>query len=124
MKNNNQLNIKEHSLMQNLLFCMKNTIDCYPLLLLWCLLAVLSNVGVPVLATFLPKVVIEKVTSGASLENLVAATLLFTLGIAVLSGFKHFWSKFVYYHKYKMNAFYLRKVANKGLTTDYCNQEN
>jgi ATP-binding cassette subfamily B protein len=110
-------------MIKNIAFCLKNTVDCYPLLLLWCLLAVVTNTGLPILFTFLPKVVIERITSGGSLESLVTVTFAFTLSIAVLSGFKRFWDKYVYHHKFKMNSFYLRKVANKGMSTDYCNQE-
>jgi ATP-binding cassette subfamily B protein len=119
----NELNVYEYPMIKNIAFCLKNTVDCYPLLLLWCLLAVVTNTGLPILFTFLPKVVIERITSGGSLESLVTVTFAFTLSIAVLSGFKRFWDKYVYHHKFKMNSFYLRKVANKGMSTDYCNQE-
>ena len=37
---------------------------------------------------------------------------------------KKFIEKMIYWHRFKMNSFYLRMVAHKGLTTDYPNQEN
>lgn len=122
-KSSNELDVKEHSVIKNTFFCLKNTVDCYPQLLIWCLFAILANVGIPILSTFLPKIVIEKIISGDSMQNLIRVTLTFTLSIAVLSGLKRFFEKYVYHHKFKMNSFYLRKVANKGMTTDYCNQE-
>lgn len=115
---------KKYSITQNIAYCIRNTRDCYPLLLLWCLLLVGTNVLIPVLNMFLPKVVIEKITSGDSLEQLVAATLIFTVVLAIFSGLQRFLEKYVYWHKHKMNTFYMHKVAGKGLTTDYANQEN
>lgn len=50
-------------------------------------------------------------------------TLYFTISIAAITGLQGFGKKCVYWHKYKMNTYYLRKAADKGLTTDYCNQE-
>lgn len=119
----NELNIKEYSVIKNMLYCLKCTVNHYPLLLLFCACAVLVNVMLPVLATYLPKVVIDKITSGDNLKNLIIVVLAFTLSIAVLSGFKRFIEKYIYGQKFRMNTFYTRKVANKGMTTDYCNQE-
>lgn len=122
-KLSNELNAKEYSITKNILFCLKNTLECYPLLLLWCGLAVVVNVMLPVLAIFLPKVVIEKITNGSSVEELIITTLVFMLSTAVLLGVKRFFEKYISFQKFRMNTFYTCKVANKGLTTDYCNQE-
>lgn len=119
----NELNVKEYPVIKNILFCLNSTMLCYPQLLLWCLFAVLVNVALPVLSIFLPKVVIEKITSGDSMKNLMIAVGAFMLSIAVLSGFKWFMEKYISIQKFRMNTFYTRKVANKGMTTDYCNQE-
>lgn len=45
-------------------------------------------------------------------------------GVAVLSAASEFLKKYFYFHKYKMNTYYMKCVSEKGLTTDYCNQEN
>jgi ATP-binding cassette subfamily B protein len=87
-------------------------------------LAVFINISLPLLTTFLTKVVIEAIIEKSDLKYLMVVTLVFTLSIAILSGFKRFAEQYVYQHRFKMNSFYLRKVANKGLTTDYLNQEN
>lgn len=122
-KKSNELNVKEYSLIQNFIFCIKNTVKCYPLLLLLCSFLVLINTAIPILTTFLPKVVIEEITSGDSLEHLVFIVLVFMLSIAILSGLKLFFEKYIYFEKYRMNTYYIQNVANKGMTTDYCNQE-
>ncbi|HKL99777.1 MAG TPA: ABC transporter ATP-binding protein [Mobilitalea sp.] len=109
--------------MDNLRFCIKNTIECYPLLLLWCFLVVITNTAISVITTFLPKIVIEKLTLGENLKSTITVTVILTLAVAVLSGMKHFFEKYVYHHKYKMNTYYVQKVAIKGMTADYCNQE-
>ena len=41
-----------------------------------------------------------------------------------MSGANKFLTKFIYHQKFRMNTFYLKKAALKGLTTDYINQEN
>ncbi len=119
----NALNAKENPMIDNLLFCVKSTRDCYPPLLIWCGLAALMNVALPVLTTFLPKVVIERITTGGTMDGLIAVILSFTLAMALLSGGKRFAEKYLSHHRYRMNTYYNRKVALKGLTTDYFNQE-
>lgn len=122
-KKANELNIKEYSVIKNMLYCFQCTVSHYPPLLLLCACAVLVNVMLPVLTTYLPKAVIDRITSGDSIKNLIITVLAFTLSIAVLSGFKRFIEKYIYGQKFRMNTFYTRKVAVKGMTTDYCNQE-
>lgn len=114
---------KHFSVFHNIIYCIQNTWTCYPPLLFWCLLFMLTKVALPVLSTFLPKVVIDAVTSGDGILHVAAVTVIFTYSIAVIAGIQGLGQKYVYWHKYKMNTYYLRKVANKGLTTDYCNQE-
>lgn len=115
---------KHYSVFRNILYCIKNTYICYPPLLFWCLLLILTGVALPVLSTFLPKAVIDAVTDGEGVLKPVMITLYFTVSIAAVTGLQGFGKKCVYWHKYKMNTYYLRKAAEKGLTTDYCNQEN
>ncbi|HBN83585.1 MAG TPA: ABC transporter ATP-binding protein [Clostridiales bacterium] len=117
------MNVKEYPVIENIKYCLINTIECYPQLLFWCLLAILINVALPVLSSFLPKVVIEKITSSNGIRNLIFVTLIFMFTIALLSGFKRFVEKYASFLKYRMNTYYTRKVAKKGMTTDYSNQE-
>jgi ATP-binding cassette subfamily B protein len=64
------------------------------------------------------------VTTGQSIYKLGIAILTFMGSIAILSGADIFLTKFIYHQKFRMNTFYLKRVALKGLTTDYINQEN
>lgn len=122
-RNIDELNVKDYSAVSNLIYCLKCTLRHYPPLLLWCALAVLTNVLLPTLTTFLPKAVIDGITSHAPLPHLILTVLAFTVSLAVLTGLKHFLDKLIYWHKYKMNSFYVSKIAHKGMTTDYVNQE-
>lgn len=119
-----EMGITEYSIGRNALFCLKSTFHCYPPLLAWCGIAALTGTALPVLATFLPKAVIERITGGGGMGGLIAVTLAFTLSIALLSGLKRFADGCVENHRFKMNTWYNRLVARKGLTTDYRNQEN
>lgn len=112
-----------YSIIQNVRYCMGSTARyCFPLLC-WCGISILSNAALPVLTTFLPKAVIERITDRGSLAELIAVICVFTGGIALLSGIGKFMTKFIYQEKFRMNSFYLRSLALKGLTTDYVNQE-
>lgn len=119
-----ELNRSHYSVIQNVCYCLRNTAQCYFPLLCLCAIAILINVTLPILSTYLPKTIIEKITGESSLEELITTVLAFTGCIAVLSGANKFFTKFIYHQKYKMNTFYLKRVALKGLTTDYNNQEN
>ena len=120
----NDLNVKEYPVIENIFYCARCTKSHYPPLLWLCAFAVLLNVALPTLTVYLPKIVIDRLTSGVSAETLTVAVLSLTLSIAVLLGLKKFTERLTYFHKFKMNSYYLRKVAEKGMTTDYCNQEN
>lgn len=118
------LNRSQYSVIQNILYCLSNTVQCYYPLLFWCILTILINVLIPVLSTYLPKTVIEIVTTERSFHELTTAILAFMGSIAILSGINKFLTKYIYHQKYRMNTFYLKRVTLKGLTTDYINQEN
>lgn len=119
-----ELNRSQYSVSRNIMYCLNSTVQCYFPLLCWCVLTILINVLISVLSTYLPKTIIEMVTAGRSFRELVFAILAFMGSIAILSGANKFLTKFIYHQKYKMNTFYLKRVALKGLTTDYTNQEN
>lgn len=118
------LNRSHYSVARNILYCLGNTARCYFPLLCWCILAILINVTLSLFSTYLPKTVIESITAKQPLRDLVTILLAFTGSIAILSGINKFLTKFIYHQKFRMNTFYLKRVALKGLTTDYINQEN
>lgn len=55
---------------------------------------------------------------------MASAILSFMGSLAILSGADKFLTKLIYHQKFRMNTFYLKHAALKGLTTDYINQEN
>lgn len=117
-------NHTHYSVIQNVWYCLTSTAQCYFPLLWWCIIVILINVTLPVLTTYLPKTVIEIITAEGSLKELVTVILAFMGSIAILSGVNKFFIKFIYHQKFRMNTFYLKRMALKGLTTDYSNQEN
>ncbi len=119
-----ELNRTQYSVIQNILYCLKNTATCYFPLLCWCILKILVGTLIPILTTILPKTVIEMVTAKQGLYELAGVVLAFMGSLAMLSGADTFLTKFIYHQKFRMNTFYLKRVALKGLTTDYVNQEN
>lgn len=119
-----ELKHSQYSAIQNILYCLNNTVQCHFPLLCWCVLTILINVLISILTIYLPKTVIEIVTAKHSFHELVIVILVFMGSIAILSGANKFLTKFIYHQKFRMNTFYLKRVALKGLTTDYINQEN
>ena len=115
---------KKYTVLQNLAYCVRATRQGYPKLLVFCLLLIPVNCLVPVAAAFLPKAVIDRITAGQDLPQLLAATAGMTLALAALGGLQKYLKQLVYWHKFKMNAWFLRLITRKGLTTDYRNQEN
>ncbi len=115
---------KKYSIRQNLLYCINATKKEYPGLLVFCVAIILVNCLIPVITAYLPKVVIEEITRKAELDRLLVITGAFTLLLAVFSGLQKYLEQLIYWNKFKMNAFFLRLITGKGLTTDYRNQEN
>lgn len=124
MINSDKWTTRYDSIIQNVWYCIQNTAHCYCPLLCWCGVLILVNAALPILSAYLPKTVIEYITEGNSLWELSVVVLGFMGGIALLSGLSQFFTKFIYHQKFRMNTFYLKRVALKGLTTDYSNQEN
>ena len=116
--------IKKYNIRQNLSYCIKATKNSYPKLLIFCSIIIPVNCLLPVITAYLPKVVIEEITENNNLSRLLIITAVFTLTIAICSGIQKYVGQLIYWNKFKMNAFFLRMVVRKGLTTDYKNQEN
>ena len=115
---------RRYTIRQNLLYCLRATRQGCPKLLVFCLLVILANCAVPVIEAWLPKTVIEAITEGIPLGRLLWVTAAMTGALAVFSGLRKYLEKLIYWNKFKMNAFFLRRITRKGLTTDYRNQEN
>lgn len=111
-------------MMKNIWYCIKKTSEWYFALLVLYIILALVNVIIPILSAFLPKLVIERLTSDSDIWGLIDTIIIFMGSIAVLTGVSKFLTKYLYFEKFSINVHYLKLVANKGLTTDYINQEN
>lgn len=115
---------KTYSILQNFGYCIKATIQNYPKLLVLCFSLIMINAAIPVITTFLPKVVIDEIVTQKSLEHLLLVTGIFMGTIVVMTALQKFIDRLIYWHKYKMNTYFLKMVTKKSLRTDYCNQED
>lgn len=115
---------KKYSIFQNLSYCIRMTKEKYPILLTFCLLIIFVNTFIPVITAFLPKIIIEEITENKGMKELLLVTGGMTFTLAVLMGVQEYLDRLIYWHRFKMNTFFLRMVTKKGLTTDYRNQEN
>lgn len=115
---------KKYSVLQNFSYCVKATMQNYPRLVILCLLVIVINGMIPIVSTFLPKVVIDEITTQKSLSHLLLITGVLTVTLAFGTGMQKFLDRLIYWHKYKMNTYFLKMVTNKSLKTDYCNQED
>lgn len=115
---------RKYRVRQNLAYCVRATRQGCPKLLVFCLLVILVNCLVPVITAWLPKVVLEEITEGKPLRQLLSVTAAMTVALALVSAAQKYLDKLIYWNKFKMNAFFLRQITRKGLTTDYRNQED
>lgn len=111
-------------MLKNIWYCIKKTSEWYFALLVLYIILTLVNAIIPILSAFLPKLVIERLTSDSDIWGLIDTIMIFMGSIAVLTGVSKFLAKYLYFEKFSINVHYLKLVANKGLTTDYINQEN
>lgn len=111
-------------MLKNIWYCIKKTSEWYFALLVLYIILTLVNAIIPILSAFLPKLVIERLTSDSDIWGLIDTIMIFMGSIAVLTGVSKFLTKYLYFEKFSINVHYLKLVANKGLTTDYINQEN
>ena len=121
---NEKIQDKKYSIFQNLSYCIRMTKEKYPILLTFCLLIIFVNTIIPVITAFLPKIIIEEITENKGMKELLLVTGGMTFTLAVLMGVQEYLDRLIYWHRFKMNTFFLRMVTKKGLTTDYRNQEN
>jgi len=111
-------------MLKNIWYCIKKTSEWYFALLVMYIILTLVNATIPILSAFLPKLVIQRLTSASDILGLIGTIMVFMGSIAVLTGVSKLLTKYLYFEKFSINAHYLKLVANKGLTTDYINQEN
>lgn len=121
---NDELNRTHYSTVKNIWYCICNTAKVRFSILVWCVLLVAVNVTLPLLTTYLPKVVLDRVSFGNSLRELVIVVLAFTGGIALLSSASQFLTRYISHRRFVLLDIYLTAYVKKGLTTDYSNQEN
>lgn len=115
---------RKYTILQNLLYCLRITKQTYPILLVFCFVIIIINCVIPVFTALLPKVVIEEIAMGTNVQDVLLITTIYTFALAILMGTQEYLDRLIYWHKFKMNAFFLRMITKKGLTTDYKNQEN
>ena len=107
----------------NMQFLLRCTRAHMPTLLFWVGVSVAVNVSLGAMELYLPKLVIDAVTGG-DMRRVIVTALLATVALALLLAFAKFCERYVYHSKHQMGLHYMRKVALKGLVSDYAHQEN
>ncbi len=121
---NDELNGTHYSTVKNIWYCICNTARIRFSILVWCMLLIAVNVTLPVLTTYLPKVVLDRISYGNSLRDLVIVVLAFTGGIALLTCASRFLTQYIRFRRFAALDVYVGDHVQKGMTTDYRNQEN
>ena len=114
---------KQYGMFGNLCFVLKHTMKCHPFLLLLCILSAAIGIVIPVVTTFLPKIVIEYITATKGIKATLIVSVAGTGSLALCAGMRVLLDKLVFFHKLRMNTHYTELVAKKGMTADYCYQE-
>lgn len=122
-KEENGLQVTSYGTGSNVCYLLKETLKCDPFLLVLCAFSVVIGIAVPVITTFLPKIVIEQITEGVERRDIVLVTLIGTGLLALCAGGKVLFEKLLFFRKFRMNTHYTELVAVKGMTADYCHQE-
>lgn len=122
-KTEETLQVTRYGIGSNVCYFLKETVKCYPFLLVLCAFCVVIGIMVPVITTFLPKIVIEQITTGVEIKNILLVTGIGTGILALCAAGKVFFEKLLFFQKLRMNTYYTELVAIKGMTADYCHQE-
>jgi len=67
-KEENALQVTRYGTGSNVCYMLKETVKCYPFLLVLCVFSVVIGIVIPVITTFLPKIVIEQITTGTEVK--------------------------------------------------------
>lgn len=122
-KAENTLHVTRYGTGSNVCYMLKETLKCYPFLLVLCVVSVVIGLVIPVITTFLPKIVIEQITTGTEVKDILIVTVTGTGVLALCAVGKVFFEKLLFFQKLRMNTYYTELVAIKGMTADYYHQE-
>ena len=123
VKEENALQVTRYGTGSNVCYLLKESLKCYPFLLVLCAFLVVIGIIIPVITMFLPKIVIEQITTGVELKDILLVTIIGTGVLALCAGGKVFFEKVLFFQKLRMNTHYTELVATKGMTADYSHQE-
>ncbi len=122
-KEENALQVTRYGIGSNVCYLLKETMKCHPFLLVLCAFSVVIGILIPVITTFLPKIVIERITTGAAVKDILVVTVGGTGLLALCTAGKVFFEKLLFFQRFRMNTHYTELVATKGMMADYCHQE-
>lgn len=122
-KEENTLQVTRYGTGSNVCFLLKETMKCHPFLLVLCACLVVIGIVIPVVTTFLPKIVIEQITTGVEIKEVLFVTVIGTGLLALCAGGKVYFEKLLSFRRFRMNTYYTELVTIKGMKADYCHQE-
>ncbi len=122
-KEDKVLQVTRYGTGSNVCFLLKETVKCHPFLLALCACLAVIGIVIPVITTFLPKIVIEQITEGAAIKEVLLVTISGTGILALCADGKVYVEKLLSFRRFRMNTYYTELVAIKGMKADYCHQE-
>ena len=116
--------LKRYSTFANMRYCFRCTREYLPALLRWCAASVLLAVLSPLVGILLPRAALAALEGGGTVWTPVGATLVFSVLLALCMGGAKLCEKYLYQYKLLMGSYYMGRISEKGLCTDYQNQED
>ena len=122
-KKTKESNLYTYPMLDNMLFCLKATWTYLPRLVWWSLIAIVTQVLLPVITMYLPKSVISDITNNATLSHLLWIVFIYTFSLAIIVALSQFAQKYIFQNKLLIGDYYIRIIVSKAMNTDYQNQE-
>jgi ATP-binding cassette, subfamily B, bacterial len=113
-----------HSVINNVLYLLKDIYKDYKLLLFFIILESIFSVVIPVFGIYLPKIAIDLVTENASTEKILFKLGIFTVLITLVLAVNSMAVRGKYFQYNDMRTYYQRIVFFKTLDCDYMQIES
>jgi len=123
LERHNETDLQTYSLLGNMRWLAQCTKEYLPSLLWWTAASAVWKLLIPLLEMYLPKLIIDALAGGGSLQRLLLLVLSAALGLALLGSIAKLCEKYVYHKKILMGSFYIHQAAHKGLVCDYASRE-
>jgi len=113
-----------YSTWQNTTYVIKNAWERDKIVLWVIVVQIIVAVALSTVGIFLPATVVERITSGASVQTLVVTILAFTIALATLRAIQAYFNVKGQLRRIRLRSFVSVAIMNKVITADYANLED